>query len=215
HVTSAEHIHEVSHTRKLTQQREKRLAKNPAVKHAYDTIQAPENSISTADTLEKLKAAHNARSSNRSTLRKFENLGSQLRDQHTRRFRRTRTWQKAAAAERRFRRTRTWQKAAAAERRFRRTRTWQKAAAAERRFVTDHGGAVSPVDGYCSNCGKHHFHNAQYGKTFAHTAGCHKLEPLVIPIMIEGAAGTAVGSRIKGHIKRGGGKMVREHRQDV
>ncbi|KAF9927031.1 hypothetical protein FBU30_003529 [Linnemannia zychae] len=31
--------------------------------------------------------------------------------------------------------------------------------------------------------------------------------------MIEGAAGTAVGSRIKGHIKRGGGKMVREHRQ--
>lgn len=35
----------------------------------------------------------------------------------------------------------------------------------------------------------------------------------IIPVVLHGAAGTAVGSRIKGHVKRGGSKMTRQHRQ--
>ncbi|KAG0064077.1 hypothetical protein BGZ90_002382 [Linnemannia elongata] len=36
----------------------------------------------------------------------------------------------------------------------------------------------------------------------------------IIPVVLHGAAGTAVGSRIKGHVKRGGSKMTQQHRQD-
>ncbi|KAG9071356.1 hypothetical protein KI688_005567 [Linnemannia hyalina] len=35
----------------------------------------------------------------------------------------------------------------------------------------------------------------------------------IIPIVLHGAAGTAVGSRIKGHAKRGGSKLTQQHRQ--
>lgn len=35
----------------------------------------------------------------------------------------------------------------------------------------------------------------------------------IVPIVLHGAAGTAVGSRIKGHAKRGGRKLTHQHRQ--
>ncbi|KAK3843434.1 MAG: hypothetical protein J3R72DRAFT_383384 [Linnemannia gamsii] len=35
----------------------------------------------------------------------------------------------------------------------------------------------------------------------------------IIPIVLHGAAGTAVGSRIKGHAKRGGSKLTQQHRR--
>ncbi|KAH7043463.1 hypothetical protein BKA57DRAFT_427617 [Linnemannia elongata] len=35
----------------------------------------------------------------------------------------------------------------------------------------------------------------------------------IIPIVLHGAAGTSVGSRIKGHTKRGGRKITNQHRQ--
>jgi hypothetical protein len=47
---------------------------------------------------------------------------------------------------------------------------------------------------------------------------CHHFDKFVapmciVPIVLHGAAGTSVGSRIKGHTKRGGRKITHQHRQ--
>lgn len=72
--------------------------------------------------------------------------------------------------------------------------------------------AVDPVDGYCATCEHHHFPDRtptglQYPTT------CPNQFLPVIPIMFVGTAGVCNGSRIGGHMKYGGGRILEQHRR--
>lgn len=71
---------------------------------------------------------------------------------------------------------------------------------------------VSPIDGFCSDCNRHHVPNT-FDQDFAYSTQCPRLEPQILPVMITGNAGTGVGSRIAGHARRGGKKLRHEHQQ--
>ena len=72
--------------------------------------------------------------------------------------------------------------------------------------------AVSTVDGWCSRCERHHIPK-RASQGFRYTPECPRERPFVLPIMLTGIAGTCVGSRFKGHARRGGKKLRKEHRQ--
>ena len=72
---------------------------------------------------------------------------------------------------------------------------------------------VSPADGWCDACKCHHVARSPESKTFQHPTECPKARQSLLPVLLIGAAGTGVGSRIGGHARRGGGKMRKEHIQ--
>lgn len=72
------------------------------------------------------------------------------------------------------------------------------------------------MDGWCHHCNSHHIPSRPDAKGFRYDVNCPKLErnkPFILPVLMIGNAGTGVGSRIKGHSRRGGGKMRAEHRR--
>jgi hypothetical protein len=73
---------------------------------------------------------------------------------------------------------------------------------------------VSPIDGYCNECQSHHLINSFDGP-FTHAKNCTRTAKMeVLPVMLIGNAGTSFGSRIKGHARRGGKKMRKEHQKN-
>jgi hypothetical protein len=68
-----------------------------------------------------------------------------------------------------------------------------------------------PAQGWCQECSCHHVHHCPEDSKFQHPTICPKNAPHILPVMFIGAAGTGVGGRIKGHARRGGKKMRREH----
>jgi len=76
---------------------------------------------------------------------------------------------------------------------------------------TSSSAQVSQIDGFCTPCGKHHITWNAGNKRFSHSAICPKSKPDILPVMLVGDAGTGVGSRIKGHTRRGGKKLRKEH----
>lgn len=71
--------------------------------------------------------------------------------------------------------------------------------------------AISSTDGWCAECNCHHVAEVPISKGFRHARSCPKLSPEVLPVLLIGNAGTGAGSRIKGHCRRGGSKMRKEH----
>jgi len=72
---------------------------------------------------------------------------------------------------------------------------------------------VDEHDGWCRACRRHHIPKSITSKRFRHLSNCPKTEPRVMPILLIGDAGTCVGSRLRGHARRGGSKMRREHQK--
>ncbi|KAG0256593.1 hypothetical protein DFQ27_005639 [Actinomortierella ambigua] len=188
---SARQVNEVSHAHKLAKHRERVLAqtRNTAAKRALDTISKPENSLITADSMEKISRAHMARSRVRDTLQAFESTNRMLKMKRTQRLRTERTWAKLCAAERRY---------------------VQQHALDSLPVTTD--ASISPINGWCNDCTCHHIPSNFDGSVpFQHVKECPSRRHVVQPILLIGDSGTGVGSRIKGHARRGGGKMRAQH----
>ncbi|KAK3822905.1 MAG: hypothetical protein J3Q66DRAFT_424384, partial [Benniella sp.] len=189
---SAPMVNEVSHTRRFSRLRERRLRKDKDVKDALKLISKPENSLTTALSFEQIEAAHAARSEVRDTLQAFESSNSRLKQQRTQRLRTDRTWAKLCASERRHVR---------------------RHAFSDHQASTSTTPTVSPVDGWCTQCNCHHIPNEPESKTFKHMDQCFHSRPELRPVHLIGEAGTGVGSPIGGYQRRGGGKMREQHRQ--
>lgn len=65
--------------------------------------------------------------------------------------------------------------------------------------------------GWCVECHSHHIPNNPDQRQFQYDTQCPKSRGFTLPIMIIGDAGACVGSRMKGHSRRGGKKMCKEH----
>ncbi|KAF9162185.1 hypothetical protein DFQ26_003778 [Actinomortierella ambigua] len=91
---SARQVNEASHTHKLVKHRERALeqTRNAAAKRALDTISKPENSLSTADSMEKISRADMARSRVWDTPQAFKSTNRMLKMKRTQRLRAERTW---------------------------------------------------------------------------------------------------------------------------
>ncbi|KAK3816156.1 MAG: hypothetical protein J3Q66DRAFT_431801 [Benniella sp.] len=180
-------INEASMTRRVASRRRRRLERpeNKDVKQALEDIRS--QSLTSAMTIKDVDTIRKARKDNRGILRVFENSDARRRDKQTQRLHTKKTMSKLTAA--------------------------------ERRTVQDHTRPppsppiVSPSDGWCSECGRHHMPQSSGAKTFHHAKDCPWHQCDVVPVLMIGAAGTGVGSRIGGHARRGGGKMRKEHSQ--
>ena len=71
--------------------------------------------------------------------------------------------------------------------------------------------SVLGSDGYCAKCQTHHKFICVHNKRFAYSQECTGQRQQILPIMLVGDAGTAVGSRLKGHTRRGGTKLRKWH----
>jgi hypothetical protein len=83
-------------------------------------------------------------------------------------------------------------------------------------FINSHVAdtpSVSPIDGWCNGCQRHHVARSPESRKYAHPAECPKARQFLLPVLLIGSAGTGVGSRIGGHARRGGGKMREQHRR--
>ncbi|KAK3808983.1 MAG: hypothetical protein J3R72DRAFT_505748 [Linnemannia gamsii] len=72
---------------------------------------------------------------------------------------------------------------------------------------------VDPIDGFCS-CGRHHL-PIRAGGVLAYPQVCPRDTLPVIPIMFVGTAGIGTGSRLGGHLKYGGKKVIEKHALSV
>ncbi|KAF9557900.1 hypothetical protein EC968_007395 [Mortierella alpina] len=189
-ITAAQ-IDSVSRTRYIAKRRERRLRQDKEVQDAMATVSTPENSLSLATTLPAVDKAHSHRKGIAVTLRKFERTKPRLRDLHTKELRTKRAWARLCAQ--------------------------------ERRQVKEHASAASPAplessvssaDGWSEMCCAHHVpRHFRDGRPFQHLASCPRIAPAIMPVLSIGDAGTCVGSRLKGHLRRGGTKLRSQHRQ--
>ncbi|KAG9067605.1 hypothetical protein KI688_012390 [Linnemannia hyalina] len=72
---------------------------------------------------------------------------------------------------------------------------------------------VDPIDG-CCKCGRHHL-PIRVGRALTYPQECPRDALPIIPIMFVGTAGIGTGSRIGGHLKYGGKKVVERHALSV
>lgn len=219
---SAPMVNEVSHTRKISRLRERRLNKDNNVQQSLEIISRREHSLNTARDIDNINVAHAARSDERTTWQEFENSTPRLKQLHTQRLRSKRTWAKLCAAERRHVRqhvmnqtqgdsqlaTPTTMDPSSAT-----TGTTSTASPSTAAGLRTTQSTVSAVDGWCTQCSVHHIPNEPEAKTFQHASQCPKTLPEQRPVLLIGEAGTGVGSRIGGHQRRGGGKMREQHRR--
>lgn len=70
--------------------------------------------------------------------------------------------------------------------------------------------AMIDEDGYCTNCQCYHV-GSSLGDKYEHPTICPKDQHAYVPLFMYGAAGTGVGTRIKGTARRGGRKMREQH----
>ena len=210
---SAPMVNEVSHTRKVARLRERRLKQDQAVQDALKEISLPENSLTTAQTIDDINTAHEARSAERNTLQDFESSKSRLKQLHTQRLRTKRTWAKLCAAERRHVRRHALEGTQAQGGSPSAAYTTAGPFAASTSTTATMQPTVSAVDGWCTQCNRHHIPNEPESRMFKHVTQCPKSQPELRPVLLIGEAGTGVGSRIGGYQRRGGGKMREQHRR--
>ncbi|CAO3572405.1 unnamed protein product [Mortierella alpina] len=201
-ITAAQ-VNEVTRSHCITKRRARRLRTNLSAKAAMVRISKPECSLSLADTLAAVDHAHSERKAVAHVLRQFETSNSRQKDLHTVALRTKRAWQVLCAQER------------DSSRRMRKRRTVQPVIKDHALFGQDLASAqtVDEHDGWCRACRKHHIPKSITLKRFRHLSNCPRTEPQVMPILLIGDAGTCVGSRLRGHARRGGTKMRREHQK--
>ncbi|KAG9319417.1 hypothetical protein KVV02_002477 [Mortierella alpina] len=184
HEITAPMIDDVSHTRKIARRRETWLKGKATVKAALEELSKPENVFQRAR--QEVDDRHKVRSKHRGLLRGFENSGKRLKDLHNQRLREDLVQGSSS----------------------RKTLPLTAAPAP--------AGQVSPMDGWCHHCNRHHIPSRPDAKRFRYDVNCPKFnrnKPFIFPVLMIGNAGTGVGSRIKSHSRRGGGKMRAEHRR--
>ncbi|KAF9123262.1 hypothetical protein BGX30_001536 [Mortierella sp. GBA39] len=103
-------------------------------------------------------------------------------------------------------------------------RAWQTIAADERRKIQDFSrgtgqpqpasvNTVDPIDGFCK-CGRHHL-PIRIGRALTYPQESPRDALPIIPIMFVGTAGIGTGSRLGGHLKYGGKKVVEQYALSV
>ncbi|KAF9574644.1 hypothetical protein EC968_005874 [Mortierella alpina] len=211
---TAQQVNSISHSRRMQKRREKRLQGELAVREALDTISQKQNSLSRATSLTEITNAHAARKEFRGIIRSFETSSRRTKDMHTQRLRTERSWQKLGAAERRHIQDAVFEEARGHARSSHPHSISSSSTAASTTVSPLSGSSpsvVSASDGWCSECRAHRVPNRPEDRVFAHVQECSKRATDVLPIMLIGDAGTAVGSRIGGHPRRGGKKLRQEH----
>lgn len=73
--------------------------------------------------------------------------------------------------------------------------------------------SVSALDCWCSVCKAHHTPHNERGPVRTERVMCPKLKLQVAALLLIGDAGSGVGLRLKGHLKRGGRDLRKEHRR--
>ena len=190
----AGHIDQVSHAKLVARRRTRRLAKSDAATRAMASVSDKKASLSWADSMERVDEAHMIRKEAAGALRGFELSNARLRDAQTLRLRTGKCWKRVCADERRHvQRAVSTGKAAFSLLELNAMLFYSSYANFTVAFIDPR---VSPPATQSGNRGPG-----------------HDGSPAVLPIMLIGDAGTCVGSRLKGHSRRGGGRMRAQHRQ--
>ncbi|KAF9123074.1 hypothetical protein BGX30_001630 [Mortierella sp. GBA39] len=184
---------------KAARRRNRRLT--PEWRSAHQKVS--NNSITHLLSTPELDKVQSERMSTRSVLRNFERNKATVKDRRTREILTKRTYAGLAASQRRF-----FQDAGA------------DAATTVANTPHHRGPSISPntepliIDGYCHlpDCQQYHTSSHPFGN-YHPTNICLLENPKPLPVILHGAAGSGVGSTIKGHARRGGGRFRREHRQ--
>jgi hypothetical protein len=191
-ITAAQ-IDEVSFTRRLRQERELLLAKesNQRAKEALAGLSNSAVSLTTATTLKQVDDAVLARTEVQEDIRTFNRQRSLTKLKKTQQTRTGPAWAKLTSNVR--------DKAA-------------DAALAELVPCELGKACVDAATGYCDGCEDYEIAKIR-PEGFKHPTHCIKTRPEIRYMGFIGDAGTGVGSRLKGHARRGGGKIREQHRQ--
>ncbi|KAF9578965.1 hypothetical protein BGW38_004979 [Lunasporangiospora selenospora] len=194
HRITAKQINDISHSEKSARKRNRRLRShdNRSTREAIEQLSNRENVLKTANSLGAIDSARRFHRSVEDDLKAFEASNARQRDLRNQRLRTAKAWAKLGAT----------------ERTHVREHVRQHDVKNDRALV----GTVAYGDGWCDSCLVHHIPRNSGGR-FGHILQCPKEEKKYFKVMLIGDAGTGVGSRIKGHARRGGGKMRKEHRQ--
>jgi len=199
---TAPYINEISHTRKLMKCRENSLKKieNKEALEALHTLSQKEYTLKTAQTMSEIDTAHKIHKKLGQDLKNFEYSKSQLKNQHNQQLRTKRMWAKLGAAERNY------------VKEHARKEVQSSSSSSSLSSSSSSSSTVSQFDGFCTKCNKHHICCSPQS-SYSHPCECPKSCSFILPVMLIGTAGTGVNSRIKGHARRGGGKMREQHRR--
>jgi len=185
---TARQLQDVTFTRRLLKTRQALMEKNNDVKVSLSRLSTIGKFVQRTTNPQDLNASQVVRRECREPLRGFESSQVLTKMRHTQRLRTTRGIRALAGA--------------------------------ERRFIVQHDNSytykdgtssVSPIDGFCDLCQCFHVSNSPESTFFTHPGFRFNQLPKVAPIMLIGDAGTCVGSRLSGHLRRGGGRMRHEH----
>ncbi|KAF9557979.1 hypothetical protein EC968_007327 [Mortierella alpina] len=186
HQITAPQVNQLSYTKKIARKRERRL-RNPQNAAAREAIQALFKKEQVLSTAQTFAEIDTANKLHRNLRGTLKNFESS----------------KARLKDLHHQRLRT-------------KRTWAKLAARERRYVKNHATEqnTSPEIAYSKSDSDIDMNEAP---DLHPTHGPPTLPsgPSPIPVFLIGAAGTGVGSRIKGQARRGGGMMREQHRQSA
>ncbi|KAK3828311.1 MAG: hypothetical protein J3Q66DRAFT_306632 [Benniella sp.] len=187
-------LHDVGFARNLMENR-LQLLKQPQhepTRLAYGTLSTAGKLMQHARTVNELKDAQMSRRTVRNTLRGFETSRSILKIRRTKNLRTKRAVQSLAAAERRY----------------------ILSGAKDLEWDQPTSSMLSPT-GWCSDCDMYHFINAPEDKFYRPSSECPRVQVKVLPVIIIGDSGTCVGSRIGGHLRRGGNRFRTEHARNA
>ncbi|KAG0300016.1 hypothetical protein BGZ98_009564 [Dissophora globulifera] len=230
-IITAPLMNDISHSRKNMKRRERRL-RTPiysGVREALQELSKREQVLRTAQSVEEVEQVRKAQRASGPTLKAFENTNVRRKNLRNQRLNTVRAWNKVGAAERLFVKTHVLDM----ERVGAELESPQDADVSKDENIemgsegTDMEGedagqdiemveVVSQVDGWCVDCECHHIPRAISGKAaFAHVKKCPRqsLGRTIQPIMLTSIAGTGFRSRIGVHVRRGGGKMRKEHQR--
>ncbi|KAF9163009.1 hypothetical protein DFQ26_003042 [Actinomortierella ambigua] len=193
---TAKHLNQVSFTTKFMKTRERALAdpKNVAASDALKAVSTKEAALSSATTIAQIDKAAGIRRLAKGELRKFNDSRNLKKLRRTKRHRNSRALAKMASHVR---------------------DNATKHALNQQKPEPEHESMPSSVDqttGYCSNCEEYEMQKVTSG-CFQHPTSCVKHRPQVVHIGFVGDSGSGVGSRIGGHVRRGGGRLRAAHRQ--
>src|SRR5262249_50088715 len=95
-------------------------------------------------------------------------------------------------------------------------RAYAKLTSGERSYIGEFGKSQAQLttfeDGFCPDCCVHHFGMPSEFQPFRHQPNCPRKKKKIQPVMLVGTW-NATRSRIKGHSRRGGKKLRRQHRR--
>jgi hypothetical protein len=164
---------------------------NRKAKDALASISDGTLSLATATTFEQVDNAVQARKEAQEDIRSFNSQRSLMKIKRTQQTRTVPTWAKLTSNVR--------NKAA-------------DAALAELTPCELGKECVDEATGFCSHCQEYEIPKIR-PEGYQHATHCIKTRPEIRYIGFIGDAGTGIGSRLKGHARRGGAKIRAQHRQ--